>query len=211
MVESLIIVPILKNSWKILKKNFLSFTVLFLSMVAFNYLNYIKDGYIQNLLTPAKYFISVAAFLINSYLLTLFMQMSLIAYFEKPVLRSLKIPARIFINKLATDLIVNAIIILGFIFFVVPGIIFVVKLQFSGYSVLDKKLSPLKAIAHSWEITKNQKLQLFYLLAILIILNLAAIYLFFVGVVIAYPIFSLSQAGAYYILTKNGHKNNKKG
>jgi hypothetical protein len=64
-------------------------------------------------------------------------------------------------HMLATQFLVGLIVIAGFICFIVPGIIAMLGLSFAQYFVVDRRMSPVEAIAASWEVTKGHKLSLF--------------------------------------------------
>lgn len=208
MDSELRIPVILKGSVQILKKYFLRFALSFGLIIVFNFLRTYNKDLLQNYHISLRVFGSITLFLINSYLLSLFMKMSVIAYTKKPVLNHIKIPIKTFIYKLIADLLTNAIILIGLVLLIIPGIIFALKLQYTPYAVLHRDLDPINAIKLSWNITKNIKMKLFYLTLILVLINLLGIFLLFIGIFITYPIFTLSQAGVYLLLTKREHKLN---
>lgn len=62
---------------------------------------------------------------------------------------------RNFLNIILANFLVAAIIGLGFIMLIVPGIIFACRLAFVPYLVMDRKLDPIKAVEASWELTRG--------------------------------------------------------
>ena len=60
-----------------------------------------------------------------------------------------------FLNIILANFLVAAIIGLGFIMLIVPGIIFACRLAFVPYLVMDRKLDPIKAVEASWELTRG--------------------------------------------------------
>lgn len=103
----------------------------------------------------------------------------------------------LFLNYFLGNLLYGLIIIAGLILLVIPGIYFAVKYQFFSYFVIDKKMGPWQALKASGKITDGVKWKLILLglaFAGIMILGLLA---FGIGVIIAWPIVSLSGAFVY--------------
>ncbi|HET8736420.1 MAG TPA: hypothetical protein VFM69_07465 [Pricia sp.] len=60
-----------------------------------------------------------------------------------------------YLNIVLAHLLTTAIIIIGFIFFIVPGLILACRLVFVSYLVMDKNMEPLAAIEKSWAMTRG--------------------------------------------------------
>ncbi len=77
-----------------------------------------------------------------------------------------------YINVILANLLTSAIVIAGFLFLIIPGIIFACKLAFVPYLVMDKKMEAVEAVKTSWEMTKGHTLTIFLigLLAIPIVI-----------------------------------------
>lgn len=60
-----------------------------------------------------------------------------------------------YLNIVLANLIVFAIVLAGFILFIIPGFIFLCRLAFVSYLVMDKKLDAIRAIELSWRLTKG--------------------------------------------------------
>ena len=73
-----------------------------------------------------------------------------------------------YLNIVLANLLVWAIVGIGFILLVVPGIIFACRLAFVPYLVMDKGLDPVAAIEKSWFMTRGHGWRIFamYLLTI---------------------------------------------
>lgn len=95
------------------------------------------------------------------------------------------------------SLIYFVIIILGLICLIIPGIIFSIRLQFYSYLIVDLGLGPIEALKKSWEMTKGKVWNLFLLGALLMLLNLAGMLLFLVGLVATTPISMIAMAKVY--------------
>jgi uncharacterized membrane protein len=74
-----------------------------------------------------------------------------------------------YLNIVLANLCVAAIVGIGFILFIVPGIIFACRLAFVRYLVMDKGLDPVAAIEKSWFMTRGHGWRIFgmYLLTLL--------------------------------------------
>jgi len=89
------------------------------------------------------------------------------------------------------------IVLLGFILFIIPGIIWSIKYQFFGYLIIDKRLGPKQALKASSLLTQGKKLKLFGLLLLLLLLNLIAALPLFLGLIITIPLTGLVMAHVY--------------
>ena len=74
-------------------------------------------------------------------------------------------------------LLVGAIVIMGFILLIVPGIVFSIRLAFVPYLVMDKRLEPVAAVEKSWNMTRGHGWALFRM-------GLLAIPIFCVGLLL---------------------------
>lgn len=76
-----------------------------------------------------------------------------------------------YLNIILANLLVVAICGIGFVLFIVPGIIFACRLAFVPYLVMDKGLDPVTAIEKSWFMTRGHGWRIFgmYLMAIFLI------------------------------------------
>jgi len=91
-------------------------------------------------------------------------------------------------------------IALGFIAFIVPGIIIAMGLAFVPYLVVERGLGPIDAIKESWRITKGHKWQLFLLVLTLIGINLLGTLALLVGLLVTLPVTMLALVHAYRTL-----------
>ena len=80
------------------------------------------------------------------------------------------------------NFLVTIIIIIGFVFLIIPGIIFAVKLAFVPYLVMDKQMKAMDAIKASWEMTRGYFWQIFFLGFISFFIVLGGLILFIIGI-----------------------------
>lgn len=102
---------------------------------------------------------------------------------------------------IVTNLIRTVIIIVGFILFIIPGIIFAIKLQFVDYLIVDKKMG-IDSLSKSWEMTKGVKLNLFLFWILLALINIAGALLLLVGLFITIPLSMVATAYVYRKLSQ---------
>ncbi len=60
-----------------------------------------------------------------------------------------------YLGVVLANLLTVALVMLGFIMLVIPGIIIACRLAFVGYLVMDKGLDPITAVEESWRMTRG--------------------------------------------------------
>nr|MBI5455527.1 glycerophosphoryl diester phosphodiesterase membrane domain-containing protein [Candidatus Levybacteria bacterium] len=100
-------------------------------------------------------------------------------------------------NFILASILRTIIIVAGLILFIIPGIIFSIKLQFSEYLIVDKNLSAVDSIKKSWQMTKGVKWNLFLLGLLLGLINILGILAFLVGTLITVPLTLIANAYVY--------------
>lgn len=96
------------------------------------------------------------------------------------------------------NLLVTIIIIIGFVFLIIPGIIFAVKLAFVPYLVMDKQMKAMDAIKASWEMTRGYFWQIFFLGFISFFIVLGGLILFIIGIFPAAMWIQSSMASLFF-------------
>tara|TARA_B100001971_G_C18221920_1_gene557765 strand:- start:607 stop:1227 length:621 start_codon:yes stop_codon:yes gene_type:complete len=102
----------------------------------------------------------------------------------------------LFFKYLFGQILVSVITGLGFLFFIIPGIIFAIKLQFVPYLLVEGK-GPFEAILDSWNITKGHKWNLFLLGFLLAFINLIGVLALIVGLYLTIPTTMMAHASVY--------------
>lgn len=102
-----------------------------------------------------------------------------------------------FFNYLAALILCSVSILLGFLFFVIPGVYLMTRFIFVQYFVIDKNISFDAAIKRSWKITKGNEINLLSFLFAMVIIFVLGFLAFVIGVVVAIPITQLSTAKLY--------------
>ncbi len=104
-----------------------------------------------------------------------------------------------YIIRLAVGYLLYSIVVLiGFVFLIIPGIFLASRLHFFDFLIIDKDMRPVEALKKSYEITKGYTWKIFLLLFVaapfFFILGAMA---FFVGILVAAPVIFLAQAFFY--------------
>lgn len=114
-------------------------------------------------------------------------------------LRDLWRPAHYF-SYVAATIVVAIIVTIGFVLLIVPGVIAAIGLMFTPYLVVERGLAPIAAIKESWRMTEGKKVKLFWIMLMLIGINIAGALLFGVGLIVSVPVSLLATVHAFRTL-----------
>jgi uncharacterized membrane protein len=103
-----------------------------------------------------------------------------------------------YLNIILANLLVFAICGVGFLMFIVPGIIFACRLSFVSYLVMDKGLDPVAAIEKSWNMTRGHGWRIFGMFWISLFLVVFGFLLLLVGAVFAFMWIGTAFASLYH-------------
>jgi hypothetical protein len=102
-----------------------------------------------------------------------------------------------YLNIILANLLVVALVILGCIALIIPGIIIGCRLAFVSYLVMDKKLDPIEAVERSWKLTRGHGWTIFFMGFVSIFIFIFGLILMIVGVFPAMIWISSSFASLY--------------
>ena len=105
-----------------------------------------------------------------------------------------------YLNIILAHLIWVAIVGIGFVFLVVPGIILACRLAFIPYLVMDKNMEPVAAVEKSWEMTRGHGWQIFGMALLAIPIVIAGLLFFVVGIFFAIIWISGAFAALYHAI-----------
>jgi hypothetical protein len=98
-------------------------------------------------------------------------------------------------------LLVAVIVVVGFVFVIVPGIYLACKLAFVPFLVVDKRMSVGQAFGESWRMASRGRAWKVFLLGLLaILIFIAGLIVFGVGVIISYMWTMASFASLYHAI-----------
>ena len=95
------------------------------------------------------------------------------------------------------SIVYGAIVFLGFLLLIVPGVIWAIKYQFFTYLMVDQGLGPIAAIKKSGAVTKGSKWDLFTFGLLLGGINLLGVLCFLVGIFATIPTTMVAAAFVY--------------
>lgn len=110
------------------------------------------------------------------------------------------------LNYIVGMILYNAIVIVGIILFVVPGIIWALKFQFVQYFIVDQQCGPIQALRRSSAITSGAKWNLLGFNVVLILIVFAGFMCFGVGIIPAALVAFLALTSVYRQLLANTDK-----
>jgi uncharacterized membrane protein len=103
-------------------------------------------------------------------------------------------------NAVFGNLLVTFIVGVGFMFLIIPGIIFACKLPFVAYLVVDKKMDAVAAVKKSWQMTRGHAWKIFWMGFLAFFIALLGIFLIGVGLILAIMWIRLAFASLYYAI-----------
>jgi uncharacterized membrane protein len=107
-------------------------------------------------------------------------------------------------NVVLANILVSAIVVIGFMLCIIPGIIFACKLAFTPYLVVDRKMEVTEAIKTSWNMTNGHALTVFLIGLLAIPICIAGLICFLVGIIPAIMWISLALASLYHSVSISG-------
>lgn len=112
-----------------------------------------------------------------------------------------------YLHIILANVLVAALVMLGVIFLIIPGIIIGCRLAFVTYLVMDKKLDPIVAVEESWKLTRGHGWTIFFMAIVSFFIGLAGFMLCIVGILPAAIWIRSSFASLYEaVLIENNGK-----
>ena len=87
-----------------------------------------------------------------------------------------------YLHIILANLLVTALVVLGFFALIIPGIIIACRLAFVSYIVMDKKLDPIEAVELSWKLTRGHGWTIFFMGFVSFFIVLFGLILMIVGI-----------------------------
>ena len=111
-----------------------------------------------------------------------------------------------YLNIILANLLTMAIVVIGFLMLIIPGIIFAIKLVFVPYLVMDKNLDPVEAVKESWRMTKGYGWTIFGMGFVSIFIIFGGILLLILGVIPAAMWIGSAFASLYHAVDLENNK-----
>ena len=109
-----------------------------------------------------------------------------------------------YVNVVLANILAGAIIIIGLVLLIVPGIIFACKLAFVPYLVVDRKMEAIEAVKESWRMTGGHAWKVFFIGVLAVLLAIAGLICFGVGIIFAIMWIRLAFASLYDAVATSG-------
>jgi hypothetical protein len=103
-----------------------------------------------------------------------------------------------YLGIVLANLLTVALVMLGFIMLIIPGIIVACRLAFVGYLVMDKDLDPITAVEESWRMTRGYGWTILGMAFLSFFIFIAGLCVLFVGVLPAASWIGSSFATLYH-------------
>lgn len=113
-----------------------------------------------------------------------------------------------YLNIILANLIVFALIAVGIIMLVIPGIIIACRLAFVPYIIMDQKLEPMQAVEKSWQMTRGHGWEIFFMAILSFFIIIGGIICCIVGVFISLIWIHSAFASLYQAVLNDEIKNN---
>lgn len=91
------------------------------------------------------------------------------------------------LNYFAGNILYGAIVLIGMLLLIIPGIIWAIKFQFYGFCIIDKNMGPIEALKKSAQITNGYKFNLFLFGILIAIINLLGVLCMMLGLFLTIP------------------------
>ena len=104
-------------------------------------------------------------------------------------------------NAIFGNLLVAVIVGIGFMFLIIPGIVFACKLSFVPYLIVDKKMEAVAAVKTSWHMTQGHAWKIFRMYIVAFFVSLLGLILVGVGLILSIMWIRLAFASLYYAIT----------
>ncbi len=109
-----------------------------------------------------------------------------------------------YLNVVLANLLVGAIIVIGLMLLIIPGIVFACKLAFVPYLVVDRKMEAIEAVKESWRMTGGHAWKVFFIGVLAVVLAIAGLICFGIGIIFAVMWIRLAFASLYHAVTTSG-------
>lgn len=119
---------------------------------------------------------------------------------QEPKISQLFSPYLLFPSFLVATVLYSLLFFIGFILFIIPGMIIGVRLAFFAHSMVDEELGIIDSLKRSYALTKGHEIKILLLLIILFIINMAVSIIALILVFIVLPITLLTTSFYYRTL-----------
>lgn len=113
-----------------------------------------------------------------------------------------------YLNIVLANLIVFALVMIGFLMLIIPGIIILCRLAFVTYLIMDKDLEPIKAVEKSWQMTRGHGWKIFGMAILSFFIFIGGVIVFIVGAIVSIMWIHSAFASLYQAVLNQDDDNN---
>jgi len=189
----------LKYGWTTFKAKPLFFAGLTLGLMVFSAVPQVVAQSILGKGTVAMNIVGILLALVNLYLGMLVIRIALDFYDhgDAHIAETASALLSKYFPYLLTKLAYVAMMLIGVMLLIVPGVIVSLMFFFAGYLVLDRGLGPIEALKESKTITDGSKWLLLLMTIVLGLLNIAGFFALFIGLLVTVPVSYLAWVYVY--------------
>jgi len=107
-------------------------------------------------------------------------------------------------NAVLANLLVGAIVVVGFFLLIIPGIYLACKLAFTPYLVVDRRMAVIEAVKESWRMTNGHAWTVFLIGLLAIPISIAGLICLVVGIIPAIMWITATFASLYHAVSVSG-------
>ncbi|MFA5841366.1 MAG: hypothetical protein WC835_00150 [Candidatus Paceibacterota bacterium] len=124
---------------------------------------------------------------------------------KKAAVENLFSKYNLILQYLVTSVLYLAMVFVGLVLFIIPGIYVMLRFQFYKFLIVDKEMEPIEALRGSAQMTRGHVWQLFGLLCISVALNILGLLALGVGLLVTVPVTLLAYTFVYKKLLAEEH------
>lgn len=121
---------------------------------------------------------------------------------EKPDPRDFWTLYPLMANYFVGSVLYSALVVVGFILFIIPGVYWAIQFELYEYGVVAKGLRPVESLRYSSQLTRGVRWQLLGFGIITVLINILGALVVFVGLLITIPITVIAYAHIYRVLVQ---------
>lgn len=203
-MKTLVISQILNKSWELFKAQAgMLVALIFVYVLTSSVLSFIRQEYFH------EYDFTSILFTILYYIINLILSLGLVRIAinvvdEKRVDLDLLFSERngtLLLHYFFGGFFIAIVVIIGFVFLIIPGIYLMLRLQFFQYALIEQEQADFWiAINESWEMTKGKVWDLLAIAVCCFLIIILGILAFLVGIFVAYPLVLIIYAVVFRIL-----------
>jgi uncharacterized membrane protein len=188
---------VFRDSWSMMKKEFWKYVLVGLILMAVSF--------VASIFEESNIVYALVSFLLQIYLGLVWLLFSVRSVQKgELVFKDIfaEINPKIYIKFFLLSLLVSLVVMLGFVLLIIPGVLFAIAYQFSGYFMVDGELGVRAAMKKSWRATKGLRWKLFWLSLLVGLLNILGLAVVGVGLFVTVPLTSLVLGHVYVNVIK---------